>query len=92
VGVGISGFQCNASQRATFLISITRECAWVANEDGTDNPEQVIKVSETMQADHDLLWYFAANLDDFLSKGWSINMSLLGGLAITSLMLMTGVD
>jgi hypothetical protein len=92
VAVGISGFTCNASQRATFLISLSRECSWVSADDGTDIPEEVVKVSEKMQADHDLLWYFAADLDDYLSKSWSINMTLMGGLAITTLMLATGVD
>jgi hypothetical protein len=91
-GGAVTGFPCNASQQATFLMSIARECSWVSDETGIDIPEQVIKVSETMQDDHDLLWYLAAELDPYLSKAWTIAMTLIGGLAITSMSLVTGVD
>jgi hypothetical protein len=88
----IFGFECNASQQSTFVISLSRECSWISNEDGTDNPEEVVKVSEQMQADHDLLWYFAADLNPYLSKSWSIAMAIMGGLSIVTLQLLTGVD
>lgn len=92
VAMGIFGFECNASQQASFVFSIARECSWTSDETGLDIPEAVVKVSETMQADHDLLWYFAANLEPYLSKSWSLAMTLMGGLAITTMTLTTGVD
>jgi hypothetical protein len=88
----IFGFECNASQQSTFVISLARECSWTSDDTGFDIPEEVVKVSEQMQMDHDLLWYFAANLDAYLSKSWSISMVLMGGLSIVTLQLLTGVD
>ncbi len=84
--------ECNASQLTTFSINISRECSWTSDDDGVDVPEKVEEVSATLSADSELLWQFAEQYRAYLSKQWNITFLLTGGLGITTMSFIIGVD
>lgn len=83
---------CDAVQLGTFVLIWAIDCAFVANEDGTDDPVRVAQASERMDAAGNFLWSYANELDPFLSKEWTMTFALAGGLGITTLTLITGID
>lgn len=84
--------QCNASQLGAFAIILARECSWTGNYDGTDNLEAIAEVSDAIGKDSDLLWATANNFKAYLVKRWNVTWTLTGGLGITTLAMVTGVD
>lgn len=84
--------KCNASQLGAFAVIIARECSWTGNYDGSDDVEAVARVSETLGRDSDLLWAAANSFNAYLTKRWNVTWTLTGGLGITTLAIVTGVD
>lgn len=83
---------CDSSQIGTFTIVHAIDCAWVANEDGTDDPARVAEASARMDANGTFLWNYANELVPFVSKQWTIGWAFMGGLGLTTLTLTTGID
>lgn len=83
---------CNASQLGTFFVIIARDCANISDNDGITIPEVAEEVSALIDRDGQLLWDWAANLDDYLSKEWSVAWALVGATGVTTLQLVTGID
>lgn len=91
--VGLLNVLCDdAIQMTNFACILSRECAWTANEDGSDDPAQVAAMSVVGAADAAFLWDFAQHYDEYLSKSFSVGWSTNGGLVITTLNMLTGVD
>lgn len=84
--------QCGPGQLGIFNIVIARDCANIANQDGTDDPVKVAALSALMDADGQLLWDFAVAYDAWISKDWSTGHAIDGALGISTLLLTTGVD
>jgi hypothetical protein len=84
--------KCAFNQIGTFVITVARDCAFEATEDGVDDPVEVARVSAQMDQDGDCLWGWAQNLDPYISKDFSLGFTLQGGLAITSMQLTLGID
>jgi hypothetical protein len=84
--------ECNASQLVTFSVNVSRTCSWVADDDGIDDPEKVAEVSATLSADSEVLWSFAQQYRAYLSKQWNVTFLRTGGLGITTMSFIIGVD
>lgn len=84
---------CTPGQIGNFAITIARDCGVVYDEtSGVDDPDLVVAASEDMDADGDLLWRWAATLDLFYVKTWTVSFSLPGGLLISAMALTLGID
>ena len=87
-----SPVECNASQLCTYSINVSRECSWTSDDDGVDDPVRIAEVSATLSADSELLWNFAQQYRAYLSKQWNVTFLLTGGLGITTMSFIIGVD
>lgn len=85
------GGRCGYIQVGTYVIALSRDCAYEMNDDGSDNVEEVKRISNQIDRDGDALWDWALTIDGYMSKDFSLGFALTGGLAITSLQLTTGV-
>ena len=55
-----------------------------------DDPDQVKRVSQQMDADGERLWAWGQDIDPYAAKDFSMGLDISGGLAITSLQLTLG--
>lgn len=85
------GLRCGYLQIATYVVTLARECAVEFSDDGFDDPVEIKRVSEQMDADGECLWEFASSIDPYITKDFSVGYTITGGLAITSLQITLGV-
>jgi hypothetical protein len=85
------GGVCGYIQVGTFLVALSRDCAYEMNDDGTDNVEEVVEISKQTDHDGDCLWSWALSIDPYMTKDFSLGFAITGGLAISSLQLTLGV-
>lgn len=84
---------CNASQLGTFTVAIVRPCSWTSERDGTTNVPALQTTSGVLDLDGDLLWRFAQDYSEFLSKDWTVEYDLTqAGLGAAVLTMTTGID
>lgn len=83
---------CDAIQLSNFACIISRDCSFVANEDGSDDPKRVGEASALGAKDAQFLWNWAQHYDAYFSKQFSVGWIFTGGILITTLSLTTGVD
>lgn len=85
---------CSPVQLGTFQLLIIRSCSWVVdNDSGITDVDSMTDVADTADTDGQLLWAFADQLDEFVSKEWSVGWALTdAGLGVSSLQLSTGID
>lgn len=83
---------CGAAQSGTFVVTLTRDCGVEFNEDGSDNVDAITAVSAEADADAQMLWDYANQLEIYLTRTWSVSWALIGGLGITTLSLTIGID
>ncbi len=83
---------CGVVQLATYNIVIARDCANIANQDGTDDPVRVAALSDELDLDGELLWNFAEQYEAWNTKTYSMRWEIEGNLAYTSLSMTIGVD
>jgi hypothetical protein len=69
---------------ATIVVTLARDCANEANQDGSNNPEAISSISSEISGDGTALTAVAKL---WLQAQWSIGWSIQGGIAITSLQL-----
>ena len=84
--------ECNASQLVTLSVVLSRTCAWTSDDDGVDDPEKIAEVATVLSGDSELLWSFAQQYRAYLSKQWNISFLRTGGLGITTMSFIIGVD
>ncbi len=90
---GITNVICDdAIQVSTFACIIARDCAFVSNEDGSDDPARVGEASAIAAQDSEFLWNWAQTYDEYLSKTFNVGWLFTGGILITTLSLTTGID
>ena len=85
------GGRCGYIQVGTYIMALSRDCAYEMNDDGSDNVAEVQRISKQIDRDGDALWDWALTLDAYMTKDFSLGFALTGGLAITSLQLTVGV-
>lgn len=90
--LGILNVDCDAMQVCTFQVTIARDCSWVANEDGSDDPTRVAQASAMLSSDGELLWDYAQHFVPMVTKQWNNAWDLIGGIGISTLALTTEVD
>jgi hypothetical protein len=73
---------CGCGQTANVVCVLTRDCANMSNDDGTDNPPVVEEVSELMTLDGVVMSNVAMV---YLDATWNIEFTVTGGLGITSM-------
>lgn len=83
---------CGPIQIGTFIIVIARACANVSDQHGETVPSEAERVGEVQSTDGEFLWNFASSYPGFAQKEWDLGFAITGGLSITSLTLMTGID
>lgn len=66
----------------TIITTVARDCAFVSNDDGSNNPAAIAAVSAQIDGDSIALRRVG---EMYVESEWSIGWSLDGGLAITSL-------
>ena len=89
--LGPQNLKCDFAQIGTFVITVARDCAIEFDDEGFDDPVEISRISQQIDADGDCLWAWAQNLDPYLQKDFSIAFDLTGGIAITSLQLTIGI-
>jgi len=85
------GGKCGYIQVGTFIIALSRDCAYEMEDDGTENVEEVKRISAQTDKDADCLWSWVLSIDPYWAKDFSIGFANTGGLAISSLQLTIGV-
>jgi hypothetical protein len=75
---------CGCGQMANIVATVSRDCGFLANDDGTDKPELVSEFSELMSLDGHVL---ASMASLYLDANWAVEFMLTGGIGITSLTL-----
>jgi hypothetical protein len=85
--------QCNVSQNSTFSIYLMRSCSWSSDQEGITIISILESSSAIVDADGQFLWNFANQYQEYLSKSWTLQYSLLdAGVGVSLLTLVTGVD
>lgn len=83
---------CGVPQLGTFSIIVARGCATMYDQEGKTIPSKADAVADAQSTDSEFLWSFANGYQEYLSKTWSLGYAITGGIAITSLLLTTGID
>ncbi|HSX22679.1 MAG TPA: hypothetical protein VLE97_07915 [Gaiellaceae bacterium] len=99
----LNAWACDVAETATYLVSIARECAWTANDDGTENYPKLAEVVGIVDADvaalTALFKSFHVGEADVTggAVGWgatragTIAVTTSGGLIVSTLTLTVGV-
>lgn len=83
---------CNVPTVGTYSIVVARECSNTSNAKGMTNVDETQRVAKIQSDDVETLVAFVNSLPTYVSKSWNIALVITGGLAITSLILTTGID
>lgn len=99
----VNSWACEVAETGTYLVSIARECAWTANEDGSEDYDALAAVTTLVDADVAALIElfkaigFGVEQVDGGAVGWGatrtgqITTVSTGALVITTLTLTVGV-
>lgn len=83
---------CGPVQIGNFIVAISRSCANIADQNGETIPSEAEAIGAIQSQDGDFLWKVATTYPAFGEKDWDLGFTITGGIAITSLTLMTGID
>lgn len=83
---------CNVPTTVTYSIVLARQCANISDASGMTIEDEAERVARSQSLDMEILSSFANSLPVYVSKTWNIALVITGGLAITSLILTTGID
>lgn len=87
-----NAIHCAPPQLGSFDVIIARDCGTQFTPDGSTIPSAADTIAAAAAADGDFLWGWASRYAEVVDKTWELGFVTTGGLAITSLLLTTGVQ